>query len=565
MIAERDPLIGQELDGYFIEGILAQGGMARVYLGRDVRLGRHVVVKVIKPGARSNQDYRARFEIEAQAIALLEHPHIVRIYRFGEVGDLYYMAMQYIEGADLNWILRDYSADNELLQHEDVLRIVSQVGSALDYAHSQGIIHRDVKPANIMLDIHGNATLTDFGLALLEAKDVQGEIFGTPHYMAPELTINSAGATPQSDLYSLGVILYEMLTGSLPFTGNTAMEIALLHRNEPPPSPLERNPGLHPAFVPVLDKALEKQPAQRYESSHELAMALSEAMCLAMRTPQQAQTTLLHVSRREIPEKVSKFRQQHHHAPARPSAAHPPVPTLRVPQTNNPLPIPTYEHRGQRRWWPFGILGAGIIISALAILLSGLLRSNSVEDMPTEIPEARAATGEFTPTPQATIQLTPIAPTISPTVQAEPPTTIPVSIPASLGSAPVLPTPGAINLTPTLVAIRFVVDGEDSLYVINISPMPFNLGLLELRGAQGGVMGSEWGVPLLNNQECVRIQKDENARTPDVTCTAVGLLLTRDGPERFWKPEFDSFEVYYAGAFVGNCPTTGCILPLPAS
>ncbi len=583
MISERDTLLGEEIDGYYIEKLIGQGGMARVYRGRDVRLGRNIVIKVIQPSARANEDYRERFEVEAQAIALLEHPHIVHIYRFGEVGDLYYMAMQYIEGVDLSSILKDYIDDNELLPHTDMLRIVSQVSSALDYAHSKGIIHRDIKPANIMLDVRGNATLTDFGLALLQVKGSHGEIFGTPHYMAPEQAVNSAGAVPQSDLYSLGVILYEMLTGSLPFNGNSALEIAMLHMTEQPSSPHERNPSLHPAFVPFLEKALQKEPANRYQSGKDLSIALREAIDAASSTPQPTEETLLHISHLKVPEKVSKIRQSQPLLPPR-AAGFPLSHKLAVPKIviPHPMQMMSSQQRGQRRTWLLvgAIVAAAVACGTLMVLLLTLFSGETGEIGPTMAASEQAATSDSTVTSPITIEPTPITPTTSAASQVVPSTTaipatdvpssptreLPTTTPVLLTAIPLSPTPGAITVPPTAVALRFVTDGEDSLYVMNISPLPFNLGLLELRGAQsGGVVGAEWGVATLNNQECVRVEKDENPRPPDVTCSVVGDLITREGPARFWTPEYDSFEVYYAGILIGNCSTAGCILPMPAS
>src|SRR5262249_16454057 len=147
-------------------------------------------------------------------------------------------------------------ASNELVPLDDTVRIVSQVGSALDYAHSRGVIHRDIKPSNVLLDKNGKAILTDFGLVLLQTESTLGEIFGTPQYISPEQAINSASVVPQSDIYSLGVIVYEMLVGSVPFREGSSMDIAMAHATESPPSPLNFNPNLNPAFLPVLDKAL---------------------------------------------------------------------------------------------------------------------------------------------------------------------------------------------------------------------------------------------------------------------------------------------------------------------
>src|SRR5688572_16804199 len=140
MDTEMDPLLGREIDGYQIEKLLGQGGQARVYRAQDVRLGRYAAFKVIEPSARANPENARRFEKEARAVAQLQHPHVVSIYRFGDVDGLFYMAMQYIEGADLSWALSDYAISGKLMPQEDVLRIIKQIANALDFAHSQGVI-----------------------------------------------------------------------------------------------------------------------------------------------------------------------------------------------------------------------------------------------------------------------------------------------------------------------------------------------------------------------------------------------------------------------------------------
>ena len=234
----NDPLIGKQLDEYRLDELLGQGGMARVYRALDVRLDRWVAIKVIDASFRDDADYMSRFEREAKAIAQLEHPHIVSLYRYGEVDGVLYMAMRYIEGSALNTLLKSYRQEDKLIPVAEAHRVINQVCQALDYAHGRGVIHRDIKPANIMLDKQGNAFLADFGLALISDVGTRGEIFGTPHYIAPEQAMSSASAVPQSDFYAIGVILYEMFTGELPFEADSALDIAMLHMTEPPPPPL---------------------------------------------------------------------------------------------------------------------------------------------------------------------------------------------------------------------------------------------------------------------------------------------------------------------------------------
>src|SRR5690606_7941282 len=260
---DGDTLTNRQLDEYRVVALLGQGGMARVYLAEDVRLGRNVAIKVIDRPFREEPAYIERFEREAQAIARLEHPHIVRLYRYGETSRLLYMAMQYVEGADLGTILDSYRREGRLIPPRDALAIVRDVGSALDYAHQKGVIHRDLKPSNILLSLDGQAYLTDFGLALLATTKTLGRTFGTPQYISPEQASSSEEILPQSDLYSLGVILYEMFTGALPFDGRGPLEIALQHRDEAPPDPRQRRPDLDPAVAAVILKAMAKSPAGR--------------------------------------------------------------------------------------------------------------------------------------------------------------------------------------------------------------------------------------------------------------------------------------------------------------
>ncbi len=279
----QDPLIGQQIDEYLIEDILGHGGMGRVYRGLDVKLNRYAAIKVMSQPDKNADVYRKRFDLEARAIARLDHPNIVTIYRFNDVNNIYYMAMQYIDGADLRWVLRDYEANSELLDYPTLFKIVEQVSSALDYAHKNGVIHRDIKPSNIMISRDGDAILTDFGLALDVQEGTGGEIFGSPHYIAPEQAVSSAQAVPQTDFYALGVILYEMLTGAVPFDVGSALQIAMAHIGDTLPDPKSINPDLHSAFIPVLNKMLEKKPEQRYQDGASLVLALKKAIQEAQR------------------------------------------------------------------------------------------------------------------------------------------------------------------------------------------------------------------------------------------------------------------------------------------
>lgn len=273
-----DPLIGAQLGNFRLERLLGRGGMAAVYYGHDMMLDRPVAIKIVDRRFRDNDAYTERFLREARAVARWRHENIIQVYHVGEQNGLHYMVMEYIGGGDLASLLAEQQACETLLPVGDVLRIGRAIASALDFAHRQGIIHRDVKPGNVLLADDGRVVLSDFGLVLETAGETTGEMFGSPHYIAPEQARSSGGAAPASDLYSLGVILYEMLAGRRPFEDPSPATLALQHLMEPPPLPRQLNPSLNHATEVVLLRALEKEPAARYPSASALMDALEVAL-----------------------------------------------------------------------------------------------------------------------------------------------------------------------------------------------------------------------------------------------------------------------------------------------
>ncbi len=279
MSALNDTLTGQQLDEYVIEKPLGSGSMAHVYRAFDTRLRRTVALKVIAPHFSTDQQYTARFEREAQSIARLDHPNIVHIYRFGEVNNVYYMAMQYIEGVDVAWLIEKYHDQGEIMPLQDIVRIVAEIGAALDYAHQRGVIHRDVKPRNMMIDRTGRAILTDFGIALVSGSDPERNASGSPPYIAPEQAVSADRTVPQSDIYSLGVSLFQMLTAELPFAGDgNPAEVAMRHIRELPPPPSQSNPAVPAAVDGVVLRAMKKDPSERFQKAENLGTALQVAV-----------------------------------------------------------------------------------------------------------------------------------------------------------------------------------------------------------------------------------------------------------------------------------------------
>lgn len=274
----KDPMIGQRLANFRVERLIGQGGMATVYYGVDIKLQRPVAIKVIDKRYRDNPAYTARFIKEAQMMAQWRHENLIQIYYAGEKQGFSYYVMEHVDGDDLATVLSAYAEEDARMPNGDVLRVGHAVARALDYAHQRGVIHRDVKPSNVLIAKDGRVLLGDFGMALEVSDGSMGNVFGTPHYISPEQAKRSADAVPQSDLYSLGVILYEALTGTVPFDDPSSASIALMHITQTPPSLRSLNPEITPAVEAVILKALEKKPRNRYQSGAELMSALEEAL-----------------------------------------------------------------------------------------------------------------------------------------------------------------------------------------------------------------------------------------------------------------------------------------------
>jgi serine/threonine protein kinase/alpha-tubulin suppressor-like RCC1 family protein/uncharacterized protein YjdB len=278
--AEDDPQAGlidelrrATLGEFEIAGELGRGGMATVFLAHDIALDRKVAIKVMSPTLLSSGRGMAdRFKREARTAAALSHPHIIPIYGVREAGRLLFFIMKYVQGRALDAIVKEHGA----LPIKMVQAILSQAGSALDYAHRHGVIHRDIKPANIMLDIEGWAVVTDFGIAKVtesQGLTVTGATIGTPTYMSPEQCA-AKEITGATDQYSLGIAAYEMLTGKVPFDADSVMSLMWLHFNEPPPPMLDRRPDCPPELAQAIERMLAKKPADRWATLEEAVEAI---------------------------------------------------------------------------------------------------------------------------------------------------------------------------------------------------------------------------------------------------------------------------------------------------
>jgi len=331
-------MLGQVISHYEIRRMLGQGGMGTVYEAVDTRLGRHVALKFLTPALVSSPAARARFEREARAASSLSHPNIAVLYSFEESADETFLCFEYLSGGTLQDRLNELAERGEWPPLPQGLAWVSQIATGLAHAHSKGVVHRDVKPANVMFDERGQLKITDFGLAKLHGGSRltgEGSAMGTPAYMAPEQAVGSGEADRRADIFSLGVMLYEMVSGELPFQADT--QIGTLHKvlNETPAPATRHRADAPPALERIITRCLQKKPERRYQRMEELAADL---------------------------ERLGSHSK--HSAPAPPDS--PATVTIGALNTSE-LPPPA---SGRRKRWT--IAGAAAILALLAVLFGGL-------------------------------------------------------------------------------------------------------------------------------------------------------------------------------------------------
>jgi eukaryotic-like serine/threonine-protein kinase len=334
LIAENTVVDGR----YRILNRLGSGGMAEVWCAQDAQLGRRVALKILQPRFAQDQEFVERFRREASAAAGLQHPNVVNVFDRGEFDGTYYIAMEYVQGASLRDLI------NEGMSVEAAVGVTRQILAAAKFAHSHGVIHRDFKPGNVLVDREGRATVTDFGIAKAGVSEITqtGSVMGTAQYLSPEQA-QGLEVTAASDLYSIGVILYEALTGRVPFAADSAVAVALKQVSEVPRPPSELNPAVPKALDAVVLKAMAKDPANRFQSADEFDAALTEAE----RNPSGA------------PVETASF------APVLVATPETAEPAGAVPAEAPPPPgAPRQDEKQRRRWWRWAIIA--VLIAGLA-------------------------------------------------------------------------------------------------------------------------------------------------------------------------------------------------------
>lgn len=482
--------VGQKLGGrYEILEPLGQGGMSAVYKAMDPNLRRVVAVKIIHPHLSSDPEFVRRFEKEAAAVAQLRHPNIIQVFDFNHDEGAYYIVFEFIPGETLQARLKRLNETGRQMPVEEAIKISEDVGGALAYAAARGLVHRDVKPANIMLNVHGAAIIMDFGIVKIVGgtqHTATGAVLGTARYMSPE-QIKGGRVDERSDVYSLGVTLFEMLGGRAPYEADSAMTVMMMHVQDPIPDVRDLRPMTPAALSQVVHRMLEKEPDRRYASTAEMVAALER-----LKQPETAATP----AREETTTAVTP--------PALTTIATPPPPPAtstgsQQPSDKRPLP-----------WKLIGGIASGVLLLLLALAVivprlggatpapteAGLTSTSAAAavvdtatmaatavataastqpaDTPTTAPSrAAAAVTNPTHTPSPTRTVPPTAPPPPPT--HTPPTAPPTHTPPTIPPTPPPPTETTAP-PPTAVQLRAQITGiqvEGDQYVVDYTTTGF--------------------------------------------------------------------------------------------
>ncbi|MBU6334753.1 MAG: protein kinase [Chloroflexi bacterium] len=446
--------IGTTLKGrYRIDALLGQGGMSAVFKATDPNLKRVVAIKLIHPHLADNREFLARFEEEAAAVARLRHPNIVQVYDFDHDGDVVYMVLEFVAGETLSQRVQRLASGGRQMPVAEAVQAISQACDAVDYAHQRGLVHRDIKPANIMIDIHGQAILMDFGIVKILGGDrhtATGAVFGTAHYMSPE-QVRGTVVDHRADIYALGVTLYELLGGRPPFSAESVMTVIMMHLTDPVPDIRAARADVPPAVKQVIDRAMAKDLALRYQSAAAMAADLRAALAGAA-APQPAAVADPVTPSRTLPAQGTA-------APATPSTALPaamsPAPTRAAA-----VPPPPRLPRALLVGVAVALVGLIIAVGAAIATMGGSAADSGGLAKGVSATQTSLAVGAVPPTstaaplPTATAAPTRSAPTVAPAatvVPTEPPTA--TVVPTEPPAATVVPTRSAPTVAPAATVV----------------------------------------------------------------------------------------------------------------
>jgi eukaryotic-like serine/threonine-protein kinase len=405
---------------YRLDQQIGEGGMAVVFHGQDLLLNRQVAVKILREQYASNDGFLKRFEREGQLAAGLSHPNIASVYDVGSDQGLQYIVMEYIRGPNLKELIRKqgpFSVDGAVF-------IIAQVASALDYAHQRNLVHRDIKPQNILVDRDGNAKVVDFGIAkgLQDANLTEaGTGMGTVHYVSPEQA-RGEPATPASDLYSTGIVLYEMLTRALPFNADTPVGVAMQHVNTAPPRPSSLNPSIPPQVEAIVLRSIAKNPADRYPTGAALETALRH-----WDSPPPIHTQVM------TPGPAPQVRRETVPPTGRPTGTRRPPPSAAPPRRRPPPPVEARRDEVGCATW---LIGSALLFGVIGFLVLAFQFGPALFG-----DEASSPTPTLEPAP--TEEAAGVAPTHTPEPNEPTATPEPVSTPTTA------PTPTEAVPTPT--------------------------------------------------------------------------------------------------------------------
>ena len=378
--SQPENLSGRQFSGYEILNLIGHGGMASVYRARQTSMNRIVALKVLPRLFIQDDTYLQRFHREVEIVSQLEHRSIVPVHDHGEFEGQPYIVMRFMPAGSVDDLLASGS-----LESDTTLRIIEEVAPALDYAHSKGVLHRDLKPSNVLMDDNGDAYLTDFGIARLLGENKGGisittrNVVGTPAYMSPEQA-QGKPLDSRSDIYSLGIMLFEMVTGQRPFQAETPYGVAVLQVTAPTPSARAINPQVSYRIEEVINRAMHKQPEQRYKSAEALAKALRHALGQSVHDTQPGiQRPTKPVSRREVAEASVAHQDALVIAP-------PPLQITRTPQASRPVKVGRLRRARRPNLWMSAAVGALIgcgLLTMLVIIIAVIISNTQPGSAPT--------------------------------------------------------------------------------------------------------------------------------------------------------------------------------------